>query len=118
MKDALSGIGEESDWANLKFSEPIPGYPREIELRKTVGLQLRRQLCDPRVLRDDPYSPLRAFGITIAVYSVIDAAAVRAANAGGYLGAVTSGQAVLLLGNTQFLGDLAVQSPLFHLQVH
>src|SRR5689334_11192134 len=37
-------------------------------------------------------------GITIAVYSVIDADAVRSANAVGYLGAVTLVQAALLLG--------------------
>jgi drug/metabolite transporter (DMT)-like permease len=37
-------------------------------------------------------------GITIAVYSVIDAAAVRSASAIGYLGAVTAVQAVILLG--------------------
>ena len=37
-------------------------------------------------------------GITIAVYSVIDADAVRSANAVGYLGAVTLVQATLLLG--------------------
>jgi len=37
-------------------------------------------------------------GITIAVYSVIDADAVRSANAVGYLGAVTFVQAALLLG--------------------
>jgi drug/metabolite transporter (DMT)-like permease len=37
-------------------------------------------------------------GITIAIYSVIDADAVRSANALGYLGAVTLVQAILLLG--------------------
>ena len=37
-------------------------------------------------------------GITIAVYSVIDAAAVRSANALGYLGVVTLVEAVILLG--------------------
>ncbi len=37
-------------------------------------------------------------GVTIAVYSVIDAGAVRSANAVGYLGAVTIVQAVVLLG--------------------
>src|SRR5215831_13289955 len=37
-------------------------------------------------------------GITIAVYSVIDAGAVRSADAIGYLGAVTIVQAVILLG--------------------
>lgn len=37
-------------------------------------------------------------GITIAVYSVIDADAVRSANAVGYLGAVTFVQAIILLG--------------------
>jgi len=37
-------------------------------------------------------------GITIAVYSVIDAGAVRSAGAVGYLGAVTVVQAVILLG--------------------
>jgi drug/metabolite transporter (DMT)-like permease len=37
-------------------------------------------------------------GITIAGYSVIDAGAVRSANAVGYLGAVTIVQAVVLLG--------------------
>jgi drug/metabolite transporter (DMT)-like permease len=37
-------------------------------------------------------------GITIAVYSVIDADAVRSANAVGYLGAVTAVEAVILLG--------------------
>ena len=37
-------------------------------------------------------------GISIAVYSVIDAAAVRSAGAVGYLGAVTVVQAVILLG--------------------
>jgi len=36
-------------------------------------------------------------GVTIAAYSVIDAGAVRSANAVGYLGAVTAVQAVLLL---------------------
>jgi len=36
-------------------------------------------------------------GVTIAVYSVIDAGAVRSANAVGYLGAVTVVQAILLL---------------------
>jgi drug/metabolite transporter (DMT)-like permease len=36
-------------------------------------------------------------GVVIAVYSVIDAGAVRSANAFGYLGAVTAVQAVLLL---------------------
>jgi drug/metabolite transporter (DMT)-like permease len=37
-------------------------------------------------------------GISIAVYSVIDAGAVRSAGAVGYLGAVTVVQAVILLG--------------------
>jgi drug/metabolite transporter (DMT)-like permease len=37
-------------------------------------------------------------GVTIAVYSVIDAGAVRSANAVGYLGVVTIVQAVVLLG--------------------
>jgi drug/metabolite transporter (DMT)-like permease len=37
-------------------------------------------------------------GISIAVYSVIDAGAVRSAGAVGYLGAVTAVQAVILLG--------------------
>ena len=37
-------------------------------------------------------------GVTIAVYSVIDAGAVRSAGAVGYLGAVTAVQAVILLG--------------------
>jgi drug/metabolite transporter (DMT)-like permease len=37
-------------------------------------------------------------GVTIAVYSVIDADAVRSANALGYLGAVTAVEAILLLG--------------------
>jgi drug/metabolite transporter (DMT)-like permease len=37
-------------------------------------------------------------GVTIAVYSVIDAGAVRSANAVGYLGAVTIVQAIVLLG--------------------
>jgi drug/metabolite transporter (DMT)-like permease len=37
-------------------------------------------------------------GVTIAVYSVIDADAVRSANAVGYLGLVTAVEAVLLLG--------------------
>ena len=37
-------------------------------------------------------------GITIAVYSVIDADAVRSANALGYLGVVTLVEAVILLG--------------------
>lgn len=37
-------------------------------------------------------------GITVAVYSVIDADAVRSANAVGYLGAVTLVQAIILLG--------------------
>ena len=36
-------------------------------------------------------------GVTIAVYSVIDAGAVRSANAIGYLGAVTAVQALILL---------------------
>ena len=36
-------------------------------------------------------------GITIAVYSVIDAGAVRSASAVGYLGAVTAVQAIVLL---------------------
>jgi len=36
-------------------------------------------------------------GVTIAIYSVIDAGAVRSANAIGYLGAVTAVQAVILL---------------------
>jgi drug/metabolite transporter (DMT)-like permease len=36
-------------------------------------------------------------GMTIAVYSVIDAGAVRSANAVGYLGAVTAVQAIILL---------------------
>jgi drug/metabolite transporter (DMT)-like permease len=40
-------------------------------------------------------------GITIAVYSVIDAGAVRSANAVGYLGAVTIVQAVVLLSATR-----------------
>jgi hypothetical protein len=69
MKDALPGIGKESDWANLKFSEAISGYPREIELRKSVGLKLRRQRSNPRVRRDGPDSPLRAFRITIAAFT-------------------------------------------------
>jgi drug/metabolite transporter (DMT)-like permease len=37
-------------------------------------------------------------GVTIAVYSVIDADAVRSANALGYLGLVTSVEAVIMLG--------------------
>ena len=37
-------------------------------------------------------------GVTIAVYSVIDADAVRSANALGYLGLVTAVEAILLLG--------------------
>jgi drug/metabolite transporter (DMT)-like permease len=37
-------------------------------------------------------------GVTIAVYSVIDADAVRSTNAVGYLGAVTAVEAVILLG--------------------
>src|SRR5262249_34216757 len=37
-------------------------------------------------------------GISIAVYSVIDAGAVRSTGAIGYLGAVTAVQAVILLG--------------------
>jgi hypothetical protein len=69
MKDALPGIGVKSDWANLKLSETISGYPRKIELRKAVGFQLRRQRIDPRVRRDGPDSPLRAFRITIAVFT-------------------------------------------------
>jgi drug/metabolite transporter (DMT)-like permease len=40
-------------------------------------------------------------GISIAVYSVIDAGAVRSAGAVGYLGAVTVVQAVILLGTVR-----------------
>src|SRR5215472_9890463 len=46
-------------------------------------------------------------GITIAVYSVIDADAVRSANALGYLGAVALVQAALLLG---MLGVVSLHS--------
>jgi drug/metabolite transporter (DMT)-like permease len=51
-------------------------------------------------------------GITIAVYSVIDAGAVRHANAIGYLGAVTAVQAVILLGAVRVdLGRLRAAAP-------
>jgi drug/metabolite transporter (DMT)-like permease len=44
-------------------------------------------------------------GVTIAVYSVIDAGAVRSANAVGYLGAVTIVQAAVLLGGVRLDRD-------------
>ncbi len=40
-------------------------------------------------------------GVTIAIYSVIDAGAVRSANAVGYLGVVTAVQALILLAATR-----------------
>ena len=40
-------------------------------------------------------------GVAIAIYSVIDAGAVRSANAVGYLGAVTAVQALILLAATR-----------------
>ena len=40
-------------------------------------------------------------GLTIAVYSVVDAGAVRSVNPVGYLGAVTVVQAVILLGSVR-----------------
>ena len=40
-------------------------------------------------------------GVTIAIYSVIDAGAVRSANAVGYLGAVAAVQAVILFSATR-----------------
>jgi drug/metabolite transporter (DMT)-like permease len=40
-------------------------------------------------------------GVTIAIYSVIDAGAVRSANAVGYLGAVTAVQALILFSATK-----------------